>query len=458
MTKKNSTAANKREAFWPGGTPIPRMPYSPAIKAGPWIFIAGQIATDFGPDGLAMECRNHPDLPNQRLALRMQSAYTLKSIEGTIAGAGGNFDDHSVRIYQWFVTPDQDRDGGNWVGDGFTITPYLEERDRFLTHDRPCSTGMGITNLLVKDTVIEIDALMKTDTPKQQVFIDDVSAALAGYSQGLVSGDWVFTAGELATDFTGDWGRSEYYGPRSAIELASRTPSELLWYGLPIKTQTLNLLERLERILEASGSSKNDVVHATVYYSHPKNWAEIEEAWCEFFPDDPPARTMIPFMGIGARGCDPEIALIALKKDGKTKKQTIMADGVGQPIGHEPHAVKAGDLLFFSTQVAGDRNGLCEGGRRSPEYPWYGLPARAQMNFVLENVAKICEAAGTSIENICKRQCFHTDFDWFMESIDEWARHFPKDPPASTTLELGGPLHVEGALFLLDLIGYCPDE
>ena len=200
-----------------------------------------------------------------------------------------------------------------------------------------------------------------------------------------------------------------------------------------------------------------DVVHATIYYSHPKNLAEIEEAWIEWFPEDPPARTLIPYMGIGIRGCDPEIALIALKKDGLTKKQSIMADGVGAPIGHEPHAVKAGDLLFFSTQIAGDRNGLCEGGRRADEYPWYGLPARTQMNFILDNVAKICEAAGTSIENICRRQAFHTDFNWFMESIDAWSRHFPKDPPCSTTIEIGGPLHVDGALFLLDLIGYCPD-
>ena len=452
----NKKPAAKREAIWPADTSKPRMPYAPAVKAGPWIFIAGQIATDFGPAGLARACRDHPDVPNQRIAQRMQSAYVLKNIAETCAGAGGSFDDHSVRIYQWFVAPDQDRDGGTWVGDGFTITPYLEERDHFLTHDRPASTGMGIKNLLVTDTIVEVDVILKIDTPKQQVALD-VPKALAGYSQGLISGDWVFTAGEHATDFVGDTGRSEYYGPKSAIQLDARTPSELLWYGLPIKLQTQKLFEKLERNLESCGSSMQDVVHATIYYSSPVNLAEIEEAWCEQFPVDPPARTLIPYMGIGIRGCDPEIALVALKKGGKTKKQTIMADGVGEPIGHEPHAVKAGDLLFFSTQIAGDRNGLCAGGRRSPEYPWYGLPARAQMNFVLENVAKICAAAGTSIENICRRQCFHTDFDWFMESIDEWQRHFPNDPPASTTLEIGGPLHVDGALFLLDLIGYCPD-
>ena len=455
MTTTGATGAGKREAVWPGGVPRPRSAYSPAIKAGPWVFVSGQLASDFGPEGLAAECRDHSDVPWQRIAQRVQSAYILENIRKTCDAAGASFDDHSVRIYQWFVAPDQDREGGTWLGDGFTITPYLEERDRFLTHDRPASTGMGVRNLLVRDCIVETDVILKTDTPKQQVQAD-IPQALAGYSQGLVSGDFVFTAGEHATDFKGDWGRAEHYGPISAIQLDARTPSQILWYGLPVKLQTQKLFEKLERNLEACGSSMQHVVHATVYYSHPKNLAEIEEAWREWFPEDPPARTLIPFMGIGVRDCDPEIALIALRKDGQTRKETINAEGVPEPIGHEPHAVKAGDLLFFSTQIAGDRNGLCPGGRRDPAYPWYGLPARAQMNWILENVSRICSAAGTTIENISRRQIFFTDYAWFAESMDEWGRWFPNDPPASTAIEIGGPLHVDGALFLLDLIGYCP--
>ncbi|MGI9556500.1 MAG: RidA family protein [Solirubrobacterales bacterium] len=444
------------EAFWPGGISAPRMPYSPAIKAGPWVFIAGQLASDWGPGGLAPECRTHPDVPYQNIAQRVQTEYVLQNIKDTCEAAGASLDDHSMRIYNWFVAPDQDRDGGTWLGDGFTITPYLEERDNFLTHARPASTGMGIKNLLVKDTVIEIDLILKTDTEKEQVQLD-VPTALAGYSQGLKSGDFVFTAGEHATDFKGDWGRSEYWGPRSAIQDDARTPSQLFWYGLPLKLQTQKLLEKLESNLESCGSSKDDVVHATFYYSHPKNLAEMEEAWREFYPENPPARTLIPYMGIGVRDCDPEIALIALKKDGETKKESIVADGVAEPIGHEPHAVKAGDLVFFSTLIAGDKDGLCENGRRSPNYPWYGEPARAQMHDVLEKASGIMEAAGSSLENICRRQAFHTDFTWFAESIAEWERHFPDVKPASTTIEIGGPLHVEGALFLLDLIGYAPE-
>ena len=425
-----ATRSGSPEAVWPGGSAQPRMPYSPAIKAGPWVFIAGQMATDFGPDGLAPECRAHPDLPYQRVDQRAQSTYVLETIRRTCEAAGADLDNHSLRIYQWFVSPEQGRDGSTWPGDEFTITPYVEERARFLTHDPPASTGMGVRNLLVRDAVVEVDLILKTDAPKEQVHLDGPTSP-AGHSQAVVSGDWVFTSGELATDFVGDWGRAEHFGPRSAVDLDARTPSELLWLGQPAKLQTRRLLERLERILEAAGSSMRDVVHATIYYSHPRKLAEIEEAWREWFPEDPPARTAIPQMGIGTRGCDPEIALVALRKDGETKRQSVIAAGVPEPLGHEPHAVRAGDLLFLSTQIAADRDGLCPGGRRDPAYPWYGLPARAQMAHILENASRICEAAGTSLENVCRRQAFHTDFRWFAESFDEWVRHFPGRKPAS---------------------------
>jgi len=437
-----------------GDGPPPKVPQSPAIQAGSWLFVSGHMATDWGDGGLAPEMRINPEVPYQHVEQRRQSAYLLERMNDLCASAGASFDDHSVRIYQWFVAPDQERDGGTWPA--ITITPYLEERDHYLTHDRPASTGMGIADLLVGEAIVEADVMLKIDSPKEQVALD-VPKALAGYSQGLISGDWVFTAGEHATDFNGDWGRPEYYGPPSAIQLDARTPSELLWYGLPIRLQTQKLFEKLERNLETCGSSMKDVVHATIYYGHPRDIPEIEEAWREWFPEDPPAKTMIPYMGIGVRDCNPEIALIALKKDGQTKKQTIMADGVPAPIGHEPHATKAGDLLFFSTQVAGSAEGVCAGGARTDGYPWLGSPAEAQMHYILENVSAICEAGGTSLHNICRRQAFHTDLSSFADSMREWGRHWPEGEwPASMTVGLGGELHVKDALFLLDLIAYSP--
>ena len=94
---------------------------------------------------------------------------------------------------------------------------------------------------------------------------------------------------------------------------------------------------------------------------------------------------------------------------------------------------------------------------RNPNFPWYGSPGKAQMHYMMENISRICEAAGTSVENIARRVCFHSDFQWFAESIEAWASYFPDSKPASTTIRLNDPLVVPGANTLLDLIAYAPD-
>lgn len=120
--------------------------------------------------------------------------------------------------------------------------------------------------------------------------------------------------------------------------------------------------------------------------------------------------------------------------------------------------MRAGPFLFFSTQMAFDSSGaLARETQRDPGLPWYGQPAKKQMRYILENVAVISEAAGTRLENLCRRQAFHDDFTWFSETMqDEWASHFPGAKPASTTLRVGGPLVVPGGHVLLDLISYVP--
>ena len=75
-----------------------------------------------------------------------------------------------------------------------------------------------------------------------------------------------------------------------------------------------------------------------------------------------------------------------------------------------------------------------------------------------EVINAIAEAAGTSVENIVRRACFHNDLQWFAESIEEWASYFPSDKPASTTIGLNDSMILEGANTLLDLIAYVPNE
>ncbi|TAM84687.1 MAG: RidA family protein [Acidobacteria bacterium] len=90
------------------------------------------------------------------------------------------------------------------------------------------------------------------------------------YSPGIVSGGFVFVAGQAAIN------------PRTdEMELGD------------IRSETRRTLENIKAILEAAGSSLKDVVRVGVFLSDMNNFAAMNDVYKEFFPKDPPARTTI---------------------------------------------------------------------------------------------------------------------------------------------------------------------
>jgi enamine deaminase RidA (YjgF/YER057c/UK114 family) len=450
---------NDRVAVW-GGEPKPLMPYSPAISAGGWVFVAGQLASDF-VTGLAAEAGGDGRNPNSYNHLEIQSRFVLQNLQETLAAAGCDIGTDIVRIYQWFTSPhptiEEFSNGNAWPQ--ISITPYLRTRNEFVHEPRPASTGMGIrdTGLLVNKTILEVD-LIAIPGGGSEGFESpaDVPSPLAGYSPAIRRGDWIFCAGEIPVDWMGDFMQGNNMGTPSGIAPEARV-NPYFWYGSEIESQTNYVLQKLEKIVQSAGGSIQNTVKATVYLASPNDFEGMERVWKEWFPTDPPARVVVPYMGLGGKGSRIEIALKVLSDDASISKETIETPNAVHTPWHEPQAVKAGDFLFLSTAIACDEKGnLPESVQRHPEFPWYGQPPKLQMAHILDNTAAICEAAGTSIENIVRRQCFHDDFTHFQQSIEQWSEYFPGDKPASTTLEIGGPLQVPGAHFLMDLIAYVP--
>ena len=245
-------------------------------------------------------------------------------------------------------------------------------------------------------------------------------------------------------------------GEPSALAKQARV-NPFVWYGSSIEAQTDYTLSKLAAIAEAAGSSLKRAVKADVYIGHPSDYAGMDHVWKRWFPHDPPARCVIPYMGLGTKGSRIEIAFTLLADDSPLVIERVETSEAPEPFSHEPQAVRAGDFLFLSQQMACDSHGrLAEGMLRHPEFPWYGLPGQNQMRYMLKNVAAICEAGGTRLENVVRRACFHDAGDHFADSIEEWSRYFPDVKPASTTMKVGGPLVTPGANALLDLIAYAP--
>ena len=63
--------------------------------------------------------------------------------------------------------------------------------------------------------------------------------------------------------------------------------------GADIKEQTRYALQRISVILEAAGSSLDQVMTNTCYVTNREDLAGFNEVYAEFFPSDRPARTTV---------------------------------------------------------------------------------------------------------------------------------------------------------------------
>jgi len=61
----------------------------------------------------------------------------------------------------------------------------------------------------------------------------------------------------------------------------------------PIQNQVRQCLENLKTVLEAAGSSMDQVLKCTVFLTDITKWGEMNVAYHQYFSKDPPARTTI---------------------------------------------------------------------------------------------------------------------------------------------------------------------
>ncbi len=77
-----------------------------------------------------------------------------------------------------------------------------------------------------------------------------------------------------------------------------------------IKAETRQVCENLKAVLEAAGSSLQEVAKVTIYMADLGELAAMNEVFSEYFPKDPPARTTFQAAGLIA-GARVEIEAIA---------------------------------------------------------------------------------------------------------------------------------------------------
>jgi len=94
--------------------------------------------------------------------------------------------------------------------------------------------------------------------------------AIGVYSQGIITGQMVFTSGQIAIDpATGNIVVDDF------------------------RDEVRQVLKNLSAVLEAGGSALDHVVKCTVFMKDLGQFSTLNEVFGEFFPHDPPARSAV---------------------------------------------------------------------------------------------------------------------------------------------------------------------
>jgi enamine deaminase RidA (YjgF/YER057c/UK114 family) len=138
-------------------------------------------------------------------------------------------------------------------------------------------------------------------------------------------------------------------------------------------------------------------------------------------------------------------------------KIEIIKSGAPRPLANYNECFKVGPWVFAAGQIASDyKTGVAPEARRNPAFPYYGSDIKLQTHYVLGNLKKTFETAGSSLDHVVKAQVFMTDLGNFNAFDEVWRDYF-KVPPARTTIGTSGLL-VAGTLVEIDLVGHRPGQ
>jgi 2-iminobutanoate/2-iminopropanoate deaminase len=108
-------------------------------------------------------------------------------------------------------------------------------------------------------------------------------------------------------------------------------------------------------------------------------------------------------------------------------KIVIHTNEAPQPIGPYSQAIKAGNMLFASGQIALDENGNL-----------INESIQAETKQVMKNIAAVLKAAGAGFEHIVKTTIFLTDMALFVEVNEIYGSYFTGEYPARETVAVKG--------------------
>jgi 2-iminobutanoate/2-iminopropanoate deaminase len=133
-----------------------------------------------------------------------------------------------------------------------------------------------------------VDSGEELMSQKRKISTDKGPGAIGPYSQAIAAGGFIFLSGQIPLDpATGSLVQGD------------------------AGVQTERVMKNIAAILDAAGSSLDQVVKSTIFLKDLKDFEVVNRAYGKAFPGDPPARSTVEVAGL-PRGALVEIEVVAV--------------------------------------------------------------------------------------------------------------------------------------------------
>lgn len=397
--------------------------------AGGWVFLSMTAMDDKG--ALAAEAR--PAAPyelSEPAKARTQTRYFMSTLRDLLPSVGSslmdivqleNYAQRKVHVDPLFKVA---------LGAGF-IDKEKPTAATAQTGDLvPEGAAVGITGIAIAP-----DA--GAGRVKEYPGADPAKAQARQFNEMVAVGPYAFTT-FFATDTV------------TGINPAVRS-EDWNWRGSEIRNEAEFAVKTLTDKLATVGATLADVVNYTLFLADPADLYEVDLAWRAAFGEKAPSRTVIPSKGFAvprredafghAEGALRMEAQFRFLRGGQGSLKRVV-EGPGHGFGYQSAGVRAGSLLWISSQYA--------------EADRFGSPAKEAAD-AIERIATVCRSGGTDVGQLLRVRAVVTDASVARDVYAALKKAVPRDPPAVTIL-VAPRLPVAGASLTIDGVAHVDGD
>jgi 2-iminobutanoate/2-iminopropanoate deaminase len=367
-------AQSSKQIISTGGNP--NLPFSPAVKAGDFIYVAGTLGTN------ASGALAKGDIKAQTRQTLDNITATLKAGNASIANAA------SVLIYL--------RSAADFAAMNEVYASYFPK-------DPPARTTVVVPQPLANaDGLVEISMVVVPNGGERKVVHpSDWIKSPNPYSYGIKSGNTLFLSG-----------------------LVSRNGKDNSNVKGDVAAQTKVVMDNGAAILKEAGMSFDDVVSARIYLTDDTTFQAMNAAYRPYFASGaPPARATVK-TGLSNPDYAVEVTMIAVKDPSRKAITTPNADGTpGTANPNLSSAIQVGNRLYVAGILG---NTAANKG-----------DVKAQTTELLTRVGRTLKAAGFDWANVVDGVVYLPDMSKFQDMNAAYREIFAKDFPARATVGTG---------------------